>query len=113
MFVESVNLCCLGGSSDAHAIVGAVHRKCACPNAASPARDLSVSYHKVGTRLCAVAHCEIGRQKARAPQLHLADSRTHSLQDNIAAEGQAAEALDQAYDDQASLRGRNFVPEKF
>ena len=30
-------------------------------------------------RLCALAYCEVGRQKAGAPQLHLADPRTRSI----------------------------------
>ena len=45
-------------------------------------------------RLCAVAYRAVGRQEARPTELHLDAARRHFLQEDIAAEGQAAETLE-------------------
>jgi ferredoxin len=59
-----------------------------------PADDVDeIRGHRHGPR--AVAYRKIGRQEARAAQLHLADAGTHPIQKNVAAESQVAETVNQ------------------
>ena len=48
-----------------------------------------------GHGVCALAHRPLGRQAARAPQLHQSPARPDPLQEGAAREGEAPEALDE------------------
>ena len=63
----------------------------------------------------ALVHRALGRQEAGAPELHRAPAEPDPVQEGAAREDQAARSArtKHAYDDQATLKGRRFVPEKY
>ena len=66
--------------------------------------------HEVGP----LVHRPLGRQAARPPQLHPSPAQPDPLQESEAQEGKAPQALKKdAYDDQATLKGRRFIPAKY
>ena len=77
---------------------------------ARPRHDAQGHGHQMG----AVVYPALGRQKARAPELHPPHPESDSLQESPREKVKLPKrSMKGAYDDQASLKGRKFVPEKY
>jgi hypothetical protein len=67
--------------------------------------------HRVG----AAVHPAFGRQETRTAELPRARPQAHSLQEGAVHEGEALpeRSMKNAYDHEATLKGRKFVPGKY